>query len=246
LTVKTFYDTLWQDFMTIKENILRLQDDISFVCKRNGRDPKEVTIIGVTKYADIPAIQEAVNCGVVHIAENRVQEAREKFLSPQFPKEKLTRHMIGHLQTNKVKEALKFFDVIQSVDSLKLAEAIDRSAWELKRSFEVLIQVNTSGEAQKSGVAYSEAMDLIKSAVALKNIRVSGLMTMAPQTKDKGAVRDCFRKTRELRNQIKAEFSDAKNIQMNFLSMGMSSDYDIALEEGSNMVRIGSCIFKHE
>ena len=229
----------------IKERIKELREDIAVVCRRAGRKPEDITLVGVTKYADVFAIQEAVLGGITHIAENRVQEAREKFLSPQFPKSKITRHMIGHLQTNKVKEALKIFDVIQSVDNLKLAAAIDRQAQELKRVVEIFIQVNSSGETQKSGIFYGEARDLIESVLAFKNIHVSGLMTMAPQTENKEVIRGCFRRVRELRDQITKEFSGEKNIEMKYLSMGMSLDYDIAIEEGSNMVRIGSCIFQN-
>lgn len=227
----------------IKDNILRLQDDISLICQRLGRSPNEITIVGVTKYADVPAIEEALKAGILHVGENKVQEALKKFQS--LTAKKITRHMIGHLQTNKVKDALKIFDCIQSVDSLKLARAIDKGAAQLNRPFDILIQVNTSGERQKFGVAAGEAINLIDKILHLDYVRIRGLMTVGPLTDDQNAVRLCFRLLRELKNQIQGAFGQSEKITMEYLSMGMSSDYAIAVEEGSNMVRVGTKIFKN-
>jgi len=229
----------------IKENILRLKNDISLICQRLGRDSKDIAFVCVTKFATAPMIEEAINCGVTHIGENKVQEALTKFGSLKPRTQKITRHMIGHLQTNKVKEALKLFDLIQSLDSLKLVAAIDRAAGNLGRSADALLQVNISGEAQKHGVAPSEAMELLGEISRFPNLCVLGLMTVAPLTQDEKTIRDCFRGLRELRDQAEKKFAGAKNIRMDFLSMGMSSDYRIAIEEGANMVRIGSAIFKN-
>ena len=227
----------------IKDNILRIKSDISLICQRLGRNPEDITIVGVTKFATIPMIEEAMRCGILHIGENKVQEALKKFAG--FKSSSATKHMIGHLQTNKVKDALKIFDVIQSVDSLKLASALDKAAEKISCIVDILVQVNTSGEKQKFGVPQKDAAILLRQISKLNNVRVLGLMAIAPLTDERAVVRDCFRKLRELRDQVINDFSGRKNIQMNLLSMGMSSDYQIAIEEGSNMVRIGSAIFRN-
>lgn len=228
----------------IRENILRLRDDISLICRQLGRNPQEITFVAVTKFASLEDIKEAIALGVSHIGENKVQEAKRKF--SELPCElRITRHMIGHLQSNKAKEAVRIFDCIQSVDSEKLAMAIDKEAGALKKTTDILIQVNTSGEAQKFGISKDLALGLLEKTVLLKHVNVTGLMTIGPLTEDETAVRNCFKELRLLRDRIVKEFSGAGNVQMKFLSMGMSLDYKIALEEGSNMVRIGSRIFKH-
>ena len=153
--------------------------------------------------------------------------------------------MIGHLQTNKVADALKIFDVIQSVDSLKLAQTIDKNAQKLDKKIDTLIQVNASGEKQKFGIAETETLTLMSGMAQLKNLNVLGLMTVGPLTDEAEIIRNCFRKLRELRDRVAREFSGVSNISMKFLSMGMSADYRIAIEEGANMVRIGSAIFKN-
>ena len=231
---------------TIQQNISRVHEEISKICQRIGRDPKDITLVAVTKFAPIEAIQEAVNFGVIDIAENKVQEGQQKYPSvkPSPSKGSLKRHLIGHLQTNKVKDALKVFDLIQSVDSLKLAQEIEKQTQKLNRSADILVQVNISEEEQKFGADQSEALRLIEEILQLKNIQIQGLMTMAPFTEDQQMIRDCFRGLRELKNQVKEKFQGHPNLQMKFLSMGMSGDYAIALEEGSNMLRIGSAIFK--
>lgn len=227
----------------IRDRILKLQSNISLICQRLGRDPKEITLVGVTKYATFSMIEEAVSYGLTHIAENKVQEALKKFSQLKFPGRKITRHMIGHLQTNKARDALTIFDMIQSVDSVKLASAIDKQALRLKRRADVLIQVNTSGEAQRFGIAPKETLPLMKETIKLSNLRILGLMTMAPLTDDKEAIRRSFRKLKELQGEAVQEFGVYENFEMKYLSMGMSGDYEIALEEGSNMIRIGRAIF---
>lgn|SRR3989338_1007498 len=229
----------------IRANILRVRQEIGSVCKTIGRNPDEVVLIGVTKYAEPPKIQEAIDAGLEHIAENRVQEGKRKFPVLKQASLKLTRHLIGHLQTNKAKQAMELFDLIQSVDSVKLAKEIDRQAAGLNKKMDVLLQVNTSGEEQKFGVApagFNELLDAVKS---LNNLNVLGLMTMAPFTEDETVIRDCFKKLKEIFEQVKKS-QQAANIQMRWLSMGMSSDFKIAIEEGANMVRIGTAIFKEK
>ncbi len=228
----------------IKDNIFRLKKDISLVCRRLGRDPQQIALVGVTKYAQSIGIIEALQIGLTHIAENKIQEAKEKFAAIDFSKYPVTRHMIGHLQTNKVKDALKLFDMIQSLDSMNLAEAIERQAGVLGRTVDVLVQINISKEVQKFGVDPQEASPFIERLATFKYLNVLGVMGMAPTTDDEEIIRNCFRGLREFRDNIEAKFKGSGNIQMKFLSMGMSRDYRIALEEGSNMLRIGSLIFK--
>ena len=232
---------------TIRENILRVREEIARVCQKIGRDPKEITLVGVTKFAPVEAIQEAINAGVTDIAENKVQEGLKKYPGLQSPSGQgaLKRHLIGHLQTNKVKDALKIFDLIQSVDSLKLAQEVEKQALKLNRSIDILVQVNIAGEEQKFGTDKQGALSLIADTLKLKNIHILGLMTMAPFTEDQKIVRDCFKSLRELRDQVVRDFTGNSNIEMKYLSMGMSGDFKIALEEGSNMIRVGSAIFKN-
>ena len=228
----------------IRDNIKAVREHISSICRNLNKDPGEITLVGVTKYADADQIKEAVEVGLTDIGENRVQDAQKKFpiLDDAAP---VTKHFIGHLQTNKVKQALEIFDIIQSVDSLRLAQEIDKRVEVAVKTAEILFQVNTSGEDQKFGISKSKAIEIIKQLQDLKNIRVLGLMTIAPLTEDKDMIRACFRDLRLLFEEINTKFSNADNITMKYLSMGMTNDYEIALEEGANMVRIGSAIFKN-
>ena len=230
----------------IKSNISRILEDISLICQQLGRNPNDIVVVGVTKFASIDMVRQAVNCGLSHIAENKVQHAVEKFSTLENAGANITKHMIGHLQTNKVKKALEIFDIIQSVDSLKLAEAINSQALQMSKIADILIQVNTSGEQQKYGIALNEAKTLLNSAVGLKNLRILGLMTMAPFVDDEEIIRNSFRKLKQLQDEITGEFSDHERLEMKYLSMGMTGDYKIAIEEGSNMVRIGRAIFSDE
>src|SRR3989338_1216267 len=173
----------------IKDNIARLQDDISLICRKLGRSPEEITFVCVTKFASAPMIQEALDCRIRHVGENKVQEAIQKYSAFDFPAKKITRHMIGHLQTNKVADALKIFDVIQSVDSLKLAQTIDKNAQKLDKKIDTLIQVNASGEKQKFGIAETETLTLMSGMAQLKNLNVLGLMTVGPLTDEAEIIR---------------------------------------------------------
>ncbi len=225
----------------IPSQIQHLKDNIASVCQRLGRNPQEVTIVAVTKFAPVELIEQALACGVTHIGENRVQEGEKKYLG--LSQKSIVKHMIGHLQTNKVKDALNVFDVIQSVDSLKLALAIQKEAALLKRRVEIFVQVNTSQEEQKFGVNEKDAIPLVKEISKLDNIFISGLMTIGPLSEDEIAIRGCFQRLRALRDSIQNDFSHLQNVSMKFLSMGMTNDYPIALEEGANMLRIGRAIF---
>jgi len=227
----------------IQDRILRLQSHISSICQRLGRNPKEIILVGVTKIASVEGIEEAIACGVTHIAENKVQEAQKKLpaLKKTFPR--VTFHMIGHLQTNKVKAALELFDMIQSVDSLKLAQEIEKQAKKLERYVDILVQVNTSGEEQKYGIDPEHVFPLIEEIAKFKWVRMRGLMAMAPLTDDKKMIRNSFRELKEIRDKVAEIFQGFPNVEMKYLSMGMTDDYGIAIEEGSNMLRIGRGIF---
>ena len=224
----------------IRDRIAKIEENIARICQKSGRNPKEITLVGVTKYSTTAQIQEAIKAGLKHVAENRVQEAVQKF--PLL--KSVTKHLIGHLQTNKVKAALTVVDLIQSVDSLKLAQEIAKHAQKLNRSIDVLIEVNTSGEEQKYGLKSEDVLPLLQALQPLKEIRVRGLMTMAPYTDDQAIMRRCFQLLRKMRDHVSQNFAGSSQVQMKYLSMGMSGDYEIAIEEGSNMVRIGSAIFK--
>ena len=222
---------------TIAENIRILRETIAETCARISRNPAEVTIVAVTKTVPPQRIQEAVDAGINILGENRVQEALSKIGSVRG---NIAWHMVGHLQRNKVKKALEIFDLIQSVDSYELACEIDRHSARRNRKTDILVEVNTSGEPTKFGVKPDQALDLVSRLAGLANINVVGLMTIGAFTDDERTVRKCFSTLREISERIKSSFRD---LDLKWLSMGMSSDYIWAIEEGSNMLRIGTAIF---
>ncbi len=229
---------------TVKDRVLQIRENIREICRRTGRNPDEVVLVAITKYTDADKVREAISAGITHIGENRVQDAEKKFLELGDLTGQVTRHMVGHLQTNKAKDALKLFDVIQSLDSERLAFEIEKRAAALGiEKVKALIEVN-SGEEQKSGVNKNELTALVEKVTACPHIQLQGLMTMAPLTTDKYAVRQAFRDLRLLSGGIAARFQGHPQVEMKYLSMGMTDDYEIALEEGSNMLRIGRAIFK--
>ena len=230
----------------ITENLSRLREDLAGACRSSGRRPDEITLVGVTKFVPIEVIREAIHAGLADIAENRVQEAEQKFPSLFQSNPKIKRHLIGHLQSNKAKDAIMVCDLIQSVDSLKLANEIEKHAVKSNKTVDILVQVNTAQESQKFGAGPNEAISLLEAIGRLTRVRVLGLMAMAPLTEDEGIIRRAFSDLRGIRDQAVKNFSGHQRIEMNYLSMGMSSDYRIAIEEGSNMIRIGSAIFKKE
>jgi len=212
----------------IKENIQKILGEL----------PEGVRLIGAAKTRAPEEILEAVAAGLEIIGENYVQEAERAF---QAIGEGVKWHLIGHLQSNKAKKAVKIFDMIETVDSLKLARAIDRACHNIGKVMQVLIEVNSGEESQKAGVTPIDCIPLIKEMAVLKNIRIMGLMTMGPFSGDPEDARPYFRKTRDIFEEIKK--LDLPGIEMKYLSMGMSNSYRVALEEGANMVRIGTRIF---
>jgi len=228
----------------IKENILKIRNRIKEVSFRINKDPAGIIIVAVTKNRAVSQIEEAIASGIADIGENRVQEAAVKYsavhctpytVQPRW-------HMIGHLQTNKIKDAVRIFDLIQSVDSVRLAKEIDKKAAKINKIQEILLEVKTSPEAAKFGLKPEEVIEVIKETVEFKNIKINGLMTIAPLADDPEKTRPYFRLLRELRDKINE--LRAMNYELITLSMGMTDDFQIAIEEGSTMVRIGRAIFE--
>lgn len=224
--------------MSVADNLKTVRDRIVAAAERAGRDPASVALVTVTKTVDAARIREAVAAGAAILGENRVQEAREKI-------ERLgsiaSWHLIGHLQTNKAKYAVKLFDLIHSVDAADLATELDRQAAKAGKTQDVLIEVNIAGEEQKAGVAFDDAIGLIRSAAALKHIQVRGLMTMPPYSENPEDSRPHYRRLRELAEAVNEE--SIPGTSMEVLSMGMSGDFEVAIEEGATLVRVGTAIF---
>ncbi len=225
-------------FMSISDNIKTVRDRIASAAQRAGRDPSSVRLVVVSKTVDAGRIREAVAAGAAILGENRVQEAKEKI-------EQLGAiarwHLIGHLQTNKAKYAVKLFDLIQSVDNRDLAHEIDKQAAKIGKIQDVLIEVSIAGEAAKAGVAIENTLGLIREAAKLNHISIKGLMTIPPFLDDPEHVRPYFKKLRELSESIARE--NIPGASMQELSMGMSGDFEVAIEEGATMVRVGTAIF---
>ena len=224
---------------TIKNNLEIIKEKIKKAALKTDRSPEEIKLVAVTKTAAIEQIKEAINAGVKIIGENKVQEAKEKY---QILTADTEWHLIGHLQTNKVKYAIEIFDCIQTVDSIKLAKEIDKRSLQFGKTTNVLVEVNVSGEKSKYGIKPEEVEPFLKEISEFSGIRVRGLMTIAPIIEeDKEEVRPYFRKLRELSEEIKSK--NINNLKMDYLSMGMTDDFEVAIEEGANMVRIGRGIF---
>ncbi len=224
--------------MSIAENLHIIRKRIAEASMSSGRKPEDISLIAVTKTRTAAEADEAVHAGISGIGENRVQEAKQKFpLLSTSP----ARHMIGHLQSNKAKDAVKLFDIIQSVDSLRLLAEIDKEAKKNNKIMDVLAEVNIGGEASKSGMKPEELPGFMAGAGKYLNIRVRGLMTIAPFLASSEQVRPYFKKMKKLFDDA-ARFP-APNVKMEHLSMGMSGDFVTAIEEGATMVRIGSAIF---
>ncbi len=221
-----------------KDAFLRVRSRIASAAERSGRDPLSVTLIGVTKGRTLSLLQEAVEAGIVDIGENRVQEAAVKFREFARP---VRWHMIGHLQTNKTRDAVRIFDLIHSVDSRRLAQEIDKEAARINKVQEVLIEVKTSPEASKTGVAPQEAFALLEEAGRLAHIRVRGLMTIAPAVDAPEKARSYFRQLKSIFDSYNARGREEARLKE--LSMGMSDDFEVAIEEGATMVRIGRALF---
>lgn len=220
--------------LNIRDAIEAVQERIEKACARSGRSAAEVRLIGVTKRVDIGRIQEAMACGLKDFGENYIQEAKKK-IEEIASCEEINWHMIGHIQTNKVKYLPGLFGYIHSVDRWELAESLDRYGKEMN----VLFELNLSGEASKQGTTVDNLKKMLERVSQLKNIRSVGLMTMAPFVDDPEEVRGVFRGLRETMHEVNREFS----LDMRELSMGMSSDFEVAIEEGATMVRVGTAIF---
>jgi pyridoxal phosphate enzyme (YggS family) len=201
--------------------------------------PDNVTIVAVTKQRTIKEIEEAVDAGITIFGENYVQEAMSKYKHI----EGLQWHIIGHLQRNKVKDVLKIFNCIQSVDSVRLAVEIDTQCAKLARIMPILIEVNIGGEESKYGVKPDEVLETVRQIANLPNLHIEGLMTMEPYFDDPEKARPYFKLMKQIFDGIKSQ--NIPNVEMKTLSMGISNSYEIAIEEGSNMVRIGTKLFGH-
>lgn len=235
----------------ISERIEHVKQTINSACARAGREPSEIKLVVVTKSATMEAIKEVIRLGFTELGENRVQQLKKVstqvtgFLQANdknsSPPKQVNWHMIGHLQRNKVRQVLPVASLIHSLDTLRLAEEINTSAAKLNLCPRVLLQVNTSNEPQKYGVPVGAATHLAEQTATLPNLQLVGLMTMAPLTHNKDIVRACFVRARELFVEIRGE----KIVGPEFaeLSMGMSSDYEVAIKEGATILRIGSAIF---
>lgn len=223
--------------MSIKENLEEVEKRISAAAQKSGRNRGDITLVAVTKTHSLEMMNEAIRLGVTDIGENKPQEVRDKF-EHVLP---VKWHLIGHLQTNKVKYVIDKVCMIHSVDSIKLMDEIERQAGKRGIDMDILIQVNISGEETKSGVSRGEVEALLLHAEKLEHVKVKGLMTIAPKTDNSVTNILHFDNIRQLFIDIKQKTYD--NVNMQYLSMGMSGDYETAIECGANMVRIGSAIF---
>lgn len=225
-------------FEYLKTHIMEVNEDIRRICEKLGRNPDDVTFIGVTKTYEPEIINASIEYGITDIAENRVQEITRKFDDIVY---KVRWHLIGHLQTNKVKYIIDKVDLIHSVDSVKLAEEIQSRASKIEKVQDVLIQVNVANEIQKYGIPKTDLPEVLEALSKMPNIRVCGLMNIAPLVDDPELLRKDFREMKKLFDSLSSY--SYSNVTPIHLSMGMSGDYEIALEEGSNMIRIGTKIY---
>ena len=228
----------------IAENIQKIRERIAVAAARVSRDPAEITLVCVTKARSIEQIREVISSGLKYIGENRIQEALLKYnqLSAVDQQADIKWQMIGNLQSNKVRDALKVFDLIHSVDSIALAEEINKQAVKINKVQDILIEVKTSPEETKFGVGPESTLQLVCQVQQFKNIKIKGLMTIAPVVDHAEKARPYFRQLRELLNKVNKQLPDGD--QLSTLSMGMSDDFQVAIEEGATIVRIGRAIFE--
>lgn len=222
----------------IKENISSIRKKIAQAAEKSGRKEEDITLVAVTKTVDIVKMKEAIECGLIDLGENKVQEIQWKYeeLGQDY-----NWHLIGHLQTNKVKFIVDKVKLIHSVDSEKLALEINERASKINKCIDILLEVNISGEESKFGLKPEDVVGVIERIHNLANIRVRGLMTIAPNVENPQDNRIYFKNMRKLFIDIENKKID--NVSMDYLSMGMTNDYEVAIEEGANMVRIGTGIF---
>jgi pyridoxal phosphate enzyme (YggS family) len=226
------------DLHFIYENCGKIKERINTAAQRSGRNPEDIKLIAVSKTDDAVRIEKALEWGINDLGENRVQELCDKF---DIINMKCKWHLIGHLQTNKVKYIINKVSMIHSLDRLELAQEIQKRAEKADRQVEVLVQVNISGEDTKFGISPDNAHSFIRELSRMGNIKVKGLMTIAPMAEKPEDIRWVFAGLRKFYIDIRQENID--NIDMDYLSMGMSNDFEVAIEEGSNIVRVGTAIF---
>lgn len=224
--------------LTLKKNIEAVLSKVKYAATVSNRESKDIGLIAVTKTVDVDTIKEAIDYGILHIGENKVQELVKKY--DQIGKA-VKWHLIGHLQRNKVRHIIDKVDLIHSLDSYRLAKEIDKRAKNIDRIVECLLQVNVSGEKTKYGVSPDEVDHILREISPLHNVQVVGLMTMAPHVEDKEKTRQYFRALKNIFDQVAEK--DLPNVKMKYLSMGMSNDFEIAVEEGANFIRVGTSIF---
>lgn len=222
----------------IQEQVIKVRERIAQAARRVGRAPTSVKLMAVTKTVPVERIQEAIIAGVDVLGESYVQEARDKIALIGHPR---PWHLVGHLQTNKAKYAVRIFDMIHSLDRMEVALALHQRCLKETKTVDVLIEVNVSGEQSKWGVPPTELLSLITDVAALATIHVRGLMTVAPWSEDPEDARPFFKQLRVLSEEI--EHRKVAGVRMEELSMGMSDDYEVAVEEGATIVRIGRAIF---
>ena len=223
--------------MEVRKNVQKIKERIERACERVGRDPGEVSILAASKTRTPEEIREVFEAGIRLFGENRVQEARDKI--PLLSDLPIEWHMIGHLQRNKVKYAVNLFDVVESLDSKELADELEKRLSKVGKRMRVFIEVKLSPEETKHGCSPEEALELAKYVLSLEHLKLEGLMTVPPYFEDLELVRPYFRKLREIRDNLE----DALGINLPHLSMGMSHDFEVAVEEGATIVRIGTAIF---
>ncbi len=226
------------DFETIKNNYERIRKNIKKVCDKSGRQVEDIRVMAVTKTFPVEYVEMAIKAGFTLFGENRVNEAFEKYIQLSEPVEL---HLIGHLQRNKVKTASRIFHTVQSIDKYETAEALNKRCDEMGRIIDILFEINTSGEESKFGFRdEAQYFSVLEKVMGLKKLRIRGLMTVGPLTEDKQQIREAFRNLRKLFEETKERYPE---LDFDILSMGMSGDYEIAVEEGSNLLRIGTAIF---
>ncbi len=224
--------------ISIEKNLSTVVENIENALSRSGRSGEDVQLVAVTKTVDVERINEAIKCGAKNIGENRVQELESKIGKVD---ESANFHMIGHLQSNKAKDLVGKVKLIHSLDRPSLAKELNKRSKRENIVTDVLIQVNVSEEKTKFGLKTEAVLPFIESILDMDNIKVRGLMTMAPHIEDEDRLREVFRELYKLRETIKDK--NYKGISMEYLSMGMTNDYEIAIEEGANIVRVGRAIF---
>ena len=220
---------------TIRDRLLHVQERMHAAAARAGREPSSVTLVAVSKTMPVDVIRQAVEAGATILGENRVQEAAEKVAA--LPGAAVW-HLVGHLQTNKAKQAVQLFELIHSVDSVKLAQTLDRHGREAGKRIRCLVEVNLGGEESKSGTKEAGTRDLLAAARDLPNLQVEGLMAIPPFLPSPEEVRPYFQRLRALRDRLQGE-----GFRLPELSMGMTHDFEVAIEEGATLVRIGTAIF---